>query len=85
MLKPLERLLNIKKEQNKIGDLYEFLEQYHAKDCILGQFWLETHTVPEWVDWEQLARGQEFFYRYALANIVGFALQGFVCENYGCC
>lgn len=79
--KTLERLLNIKKEQNKKGDLYELLEQYHDQDDILGRFWSETHTVPEWVDWEQLARGQEFFYRYALANIVGFALQGFICEN----
>lgn len=77
----LERLLTIKKEQNEKGDLYELLEQYRAGDDILSQFWHETHTVPEWVDWEQLARGQTFFYRYALANIIGFALQGFVCEN----
>jgi hypothetical protein len=79
--KTLERLLDIKKEQNKQGDLYELLEQYHDQDDILSKFWRETHTVPDWVDWAQLARGQEFFSRYALANIVGFALQGFICEN----
>jgi hypothetical protein len=37
--------------------------------------------VPDWVDWAQLERGQRFFYRYAAANIVGFALQGFLGEN----
>lgn len=79
--KTLERLLNIRKEQNKKDELYELLEQYQDQDDTLSQFWRETRTVPEWVDWAQLARGQEFFYRYALANIVGFALQGFVCEN----
>ncbi|KAI7977613.1 hypothetical protein EIK77_010204 [Talaromyces pinophilus] len=79
--KTLKRLLTIKKEQSKKGDLYELLEKYHNQDDILSQFWRETHTIPEWVDWAQLARGQEFFYRYALANIAGFALQGFVCEN----
>ena len=43
--------------------------------------WNQTHAVPQWVDWEQLARGQDFFHRYIGANITGFALQGFVGEN----
>lgn len=62
-------------------DLYSMLEQEHETDEILGKFWDEVHTVPEWVDWEQLARGQRFFYRYAVANLIGFAFQGFVGEN----
>ncbi|KAG2416003.1 hypothetical protein HFD88_007195 [Aspergillus terreus] len=62
-------------------DLYALLQAHHTHDDVLAQFWAETHTVPEWVDWAQLARGQRVFYRYAVANIVGFALQGFVAEN----
>ena len=62
-------------------DLYVLLRDNHQNDRVLTEFWEETHTVPEWVDWAQLARGQEFFHRYIAANITGFALQGFVGEN----
>jgi hypothetical protein len=77
----LEKLLDIKKRHETKGDLYRILENHHAEDETLTEFWNNVHAVPEWVDWEQLARGQKVFYRYGLANIVGFALQGFVCEN----
>jgi hypothetical protein len=84
----LDRLLAIKAQEetdnskNKSSlDLYKLLEQNHTKDEILGEFWNQVRSVPEWVDWQQIERGQRFFYRYALANIIGFALQGFVCEN----
>ncbi|KAF7121962.1 hypothetical protein CNMCM5793_009516 [Aspergillus hiratsukae] len=63
------------------NDLYILLRDHHREDETLSQFWNEVHTVPDWVDWEQLERGQRFFYRYAIANIVGFALQGFMAEN----
>ncbi|KAF9871532.1 putative transcriptional regulator [Colletotrichum karsti] len=62
-------------------DLFAVLEEHHEHDEALGRLWDDVHTVPEWVDWEQLARGQKFFYRYAAANLMGFALQGFVGEN----
>ncbi|KAK1984688.1 transcriptional regulator [Colletotrichum cereale] len=62
-------------------DLFAVLQEHREQDEALGQLWDEVHTVPDWVDWEQLARGQRFFYRYALANLMGFALQGFVGEN----
>lgn len=85
----LDRLLAIKAQEEadnnnnkKVSlDLYKLLEQNHTKDKILGEFWDQVHSVPEWVDWQQIERGQRFFYRYALANIMGFAFQGFVCEN----
>lgn len=83
----LERLQEIWKnntvaeEKRPKLDLYMLLCKNHDKDPVLGKFWDELHTVPDWVDWEQLARGQEFFYRYAVANLTGFALQGFVGEN----
>lgn len=77
----LERLLAIKEERNEKGDFYKLLQKYHEEDEILSQFWGQMHHIPEWVDWAQIERGQRFFYRYALANIIGFAFQGFVCEN----
>ncbi|CRG86122.1 hypothetical protein PISL3812_03125 [Talaromyces islandicus] len=84
----LDRLLAIKTHEAAhndknppSSDIYTLLEQHHTKDKILSEFWDQVHRVPEWVDWQQIERGQRFFYRYALANIIGFALQGFVCEN----
>ena len=62
-------------------DLYAVLRDNHASDPVLSDFWTHLHTVPEWVDWEQIQRGQKVFYRYAVANLTGFALQGFVGEN----
>ncbi|KAH6884177.1 hypothetical protein B0T10DRAFT_493706 [Thelonectria olida] len=62
-------------------DLYALLRDNHEHDETLAKFWGQVHTVPEWVDWEQLERGQKFFYRYAAANLMGFAFQGFMGEN----
>ncbi|KAH8693549.1 hypothetical protein BGW36DRAFT_300319 [Talaromyces proteolyticus] len=77
----VERLLTIKDQEGEKGDLYKILEKHHSEDAVLTKFWNQVHHVPKWVDWEQIARGQQVFYRYALANIIGFALQGFICEN----
>ena len=86
----LERLQEISKSANgekerggerKRLDLYALLRENHGKDEVLRRFWDELHDVPSWVDWEQIERGQRFFYRYAAANLTGFALQGFVGEN----
>ncbi|KAL3452900.1 hypothetical protein BJX65DRAFT_265090 [Aspergillus insuetus] len=78
----LERIQAIRQEsETKSADVYETLREHHTSDPVLAKFWDEVHTVPDWVDWDQLARGQTFFYRYAIANIVGFALQGFMAEN----
>lgn len=62
-------------------DLLATLEKHHNEDATLSDLWNQVNTVPEWVDWDQLARGQKFFYRYAAANIIGFALQSFLGEN----
>ena len=62
-------------------DLYTTLQEHHASDPILAEFWNQTISVPDWVDWPQIERGQTIFYRHAVANIVGFALQGFIGEN----
>ena len=62
-------------------DLYGLLRDHRHGDSTLQQFWEETHAVPDWVDWQQIERGQKFLYRYALGNLMGFALQGFMGEN----
>ncbi|CAI6332730.1 unnamed protein product [Periconia digitata] len=64
-------------------DMYTTLKTNQQHDETLQKLWEEVNTVPEWVDWQQLERGQHFFYRYALGNIIGFAFQGFVGENSG--
>ena len=56
-------------------DLYLLLREHASKDDILGQLWLEVNTVPEWVDWDQIARGQDVFYRYGGPALTGLAFQ----------
>ncbi|GAB7336394.1 hypothetical protein MBLNU13_g09115t2 [Cladosporium sp. NU13] len=76
----LERLQAIQLETGQ-KDLFATLCDHHASCEILAAFWDETCKVPEWVDWDQIARGQRFFYKHMAANFVGFALQGFMGEN----
>jgi hypothetical protein len=76
----LERLQAIQLETGQ-KDLFATLCEHHASHEVLAAFWNETHEVPEWVDWDQIARGQQFFYKHMAANFVGFALQGFMGEN----
>jgi hypothetical protein len=42
-------------------DLYESLKEaaLSKEDDVLTKFWNDIHTVPEWVDWEQIKRGQD--------------------------
>lgn len=42
-------------------DLYKLLEQNHEKHPKLQELWDEVNTIPEWVDWEQISRGQDVF------------------------
>ncbi|CAI7656212.1 unnamed protein product [Penicillium palitans] len=52
--------------------------EHHGEDSVLQNLWEEVNTVPEWVDWAQIERGQEFLYRYLIPNLTGLALQGFL-------
>lgn len=56
-------------------DLYALLYQNKHKDEKLAQLWDEVNTVPEWVDWDQIKRGQDVFYRYGSAALTGLAYQ----------
>lgn len=51
---------------SKEKDLYCLLRDSSDRDPKLSQLWSNVNAVPEWVDWEQIGRGQEVFYRYGL-------------------
>jgi hypothetical protein len=56
-------------------DLYVLLKDHASEDPKLGELWDEVNTIPEWVDWNQISRGQEVFYRYggvALTAVCSF-------------
>lgn len=80
-LKKLQEISKNLSNQETTKDLYTLLQKHHQDYPVLSELWTEVHSVPDWVNWEQLQRGQDFFYRYALANFMGFALQGFVGDN----
>jgi len=45
-------------------DLYALIRDNASKNPKLGELWDQVNAVPEWVDWDQIARGQDVFYRY---------------------
>lgn len=56
-------------------DLYALLEEHQASDPKLAELWKQVNTVPDWVDWEQIARGQDVFYRYGGPALTGLTFQ----------
>lgn len=52
-------------------DLHVLLQKYADSDEVLGQLWEEVSTVPEWVDWEQIERGQRVVYQYSVQILLG--------------
>ena len=68
-------------------DLYVLLKQHSKDDETLGRLWREVNTIPEWVDWDQIRRGQDVFYRYGGAALTGLVFQsllgGMVCPASG--
>ena len=59
----------------KKRDLYKLLRDHAHKDPKLQELWTQVNTVPIWVDWDQIARGQDVFYRYGGATLTGLAFQ----------
>lgn len=45
-------------------DMYALLEQYSESDETVGKLWREITDIPEWVDWNQIRRGQKVVYQY---------------------
>ena len=56
-------------------DLYLLLRDQHHEDPLLEKLWDELNVVPAWVDWAQIERGQDVFYRYGGAALTGLAYQ----------
>lgn len=56
-------------------DLYALLKDNADQEPKLKQLWDDINTVPDWVDWDQIARGQDVFYRYGGAALTGLAYQ----------
>lgn len=53
------------KESSK-KDLYSLQRDFADSNPKLARLWSEVNTIPEWVDWDQISRGQDVFYRYGL-------------------
>ncbi|BCR93841.1 oxygenase MpaB family protein [Aspergillus luchuensis] len=56
-------------------DVYIMLKDHAKDDRKLSELWAQVNTVPDWVDWQQIKRGQEVFFRYGLPilNVVSLA------------
>lgn len=62
-------------EESKHADLYELLKTHADEDETLGKLWKQVNAIPEWVDWEQVERGQKVFYRYGGPTIIALTFQ----------
>jgi hypothetical protein len=71
----LERLDLISPPKRRVAggiferDLYALLRDNASTDDKLQQMWDQVNTIPDWVDWEQIKRGQDVFYRYGISNL----------------
>lgn len=81
---PPESRSSTKAEKEELGtapkgrpkrDLYILLRDNHKANEKLQQLWDEVETIPEWVDWDQVARGQDVLYRYGAATFAGLTYQ----------
>ncbi|KXH51237.1 tat pathway signal sequence [Colletotrichum simmondsii] len=59
-------------------DLYALLRDNADADEVLGKLWTEINTIPPWVDWAQIERGQQVFLRYAAPTIFALTFQSLV-------
>lgn len=75
--KAFEQLL---KSSTASHDLYVRLAQQNESDPSLKELWDQATSVPPWVDWAQVRRGQLVFNRYIIPIVLGFAFQGFAGE-----
>lgn len=52
-------------------DNYALLRDHHKEHPKLEELWTQVNNVPDWVDWDQIARGQDVYYRYGAAVMAG--------------
>lgn len=58
-------------------DMYALLRDNHDKNEALEALWKQVTTIPDWVDWEQIDRGQRVYYRYGQPMTI--AVSFFLC------
>lgn len=69
---------------DKFLDYYDRLQRYAQtnkivkSDSPVHQLLDQLNTVPEWVDWDQIRRGQDVFYRFAGAMLTGLLYQSLI-------
>ncbi|KAM7208484.1 DUF2236 domain containing protein [Naviculisporaceae sp. PSN 640] len=56
-------------------DLYTLLAKNYSSHPTLTALWDEVHTIPPWVDFAQIERGQRVFYRYAIPFVISLTFQ----------
>ncbi|KIW05320.1 uncharacterized protein PV09_03842 [Verruconis gallopava] len=56
-------------------DAFAVLQKHADTDPTLKALGTHVNGVPDWVDWSQIARGHDVFYRYAVVNLFGLAYQ----------
>ncbi|OLN91985.1 hypothetical protein CCHL11_01429 [Colletotrichum chlorophyti] len=59
-------------------DLHALLRDNAKSDQTIGELWEQINTVPDWVDWAQVERGQKVFLRYAGPAIFALTFQSLV-------
>lgn len=57
-------------------DLYTLIAEHRETDSVVGELWTELITIPEWVNWDQIERGQKIFWRYGGASITAVSTSG---------
>ncbi|KAF9885041.1 hypothetical protein FE257_000772 [Aspergillus nanangensis] len=59
---------------SKGQDRYALLKENCESNPKLKELWTQINTVPEWVDWDQIQRGQNLFWRYLIpiTNVLTF-------------
>ncbi|KAK8094569.1 hypothetical protein PG997_001254 [Apiospora hydei] len=51
-------------QEKRHRDLFKLVKEHGNSDEKLRKLWTEVNTVPDWVDWDQIERGQNVFWRY---------------------
>lgn len=59
-------------------DLYVLLRDNADRDEKLAELWNQVNSVPSWVDWDQIERGQEVFYRYGIPALNAVSWRDFL-------
>ncbi|KAM0330560.1 hypothetical protein ACHAQA_003507 [Verticillium albo-atrum] len=75
---PAEKPPSADDEKKPPRDLYALLRDNAETDEVLGRLWVEVTTIPDWVDWDQIERGQQVFLRYAGPAIFALTFQSLV-------